>query len=317
MLTRRHLMRIGTGLGITGVMPVTHTVAQTPQSTTNHEAIAKIGDTREIFDSEFGSGREDGSWVIYGEDSSATAYYYVLFNDAGSAETIEADFRHLEMGGLPINDNVGESRFVPDDGEVVGPNSGASDFRATDGWYIATAWHSQELAAETGRSGNVVVIDGLNYFGIDLSTQFTHTMISMETFEVNELIPNDEFMGAHTPLEEWEAYSGETMGMFALTFTDDERPGNWIITPNSASVEFDQPIPVAEANELTATMAPIGEIGWTTYIPPSPMGEEGIRLHGIRSELGETVTAQWVLDGEESGGVSKIYTGFRPVSETL
>lgn len=317
MPTRRNLIRSSAGIGMAGAVSLNHTAAQTPESETNDEPIANIGDTRDTFDSEYGVGREDGPWVIYGEDDPASAYYYVLFNDSGIAETIEADFRHFETGGLPIEDNMGESRFVPYDGEVIGPSASASDFRATDGWYTATAWHSAELANATDRSGNVVVVDGLNYFGIDLTTQFTHTMVSMETFEVNELIPNDEFMGAHTPLEEWEAYSGEEMGMYALTFTDDQRTGNWIITSVSASVEFEEPIPVADANELTATLTPVGEIGWTTYIPPSPMGEEGIRLHGIRSELGETVTAQWVLDGEESGVVTKIYTGFRPVAETL
>lgn len=312
MLTRRNLIRSSAGLGMVGLLPTAYAEAQTPESIAAYDPVAAIGDTREIFEEEYGSGREEGSWVIFGEDDPSTAFYYVLFNDAEIAETIEADFRHLETGGLPMEGDVGVSRFVPDDGEQVGPGSQLSDYRATDGWYVATAWHSAELAEESGRSGNVVVVDGINYFGIDLGTQFTHTMVSMETFEVNEMMPNDQFMGAHTPLDEWEAYADKDRGMFALTFTDSERPGNWIVTEASASVEFDVPITVAEATELTASLAPVGEISWTTYLPPSPMGEEGIRLHGIRSDLGETVTGQWVVDGEESGVVTKIYTGFRP-----
>lgn len=315
MLNRRNLIRAGTNLGMAGAMAIAPAKAQTPEPETPYEPVARIGDTRESFDSEYGQGREEGSWIVYGEDDPSTAYYYVLFNNEGIAETVESDFRHLETGGLPIGGDVGQSRFVPDDAKVVGPSAPVSEYRATDGWYFSNAWHSPELANETSRSGNVVVTDGLNYFGTDLTIQFTHTMVSMETFEIHELTPNGEFMGAHTPLEEWEAYAGEERGMFALIFTDDQRPGNWIITERSASVEFNDPISVADANELTATLVPVGEIGWTTFIPPSPMGEEGIRLHGIRSELGETVTAQWVVDGEENGFVTRIYTGYRPVEE--
>lgn len=313
MISRRHLIRNAGVLGAGAIAYTNIANAQTPVTESDETAtgIAKIGDMRDAFDAEFGAGRDEGGFVVYGEDSEGTAHYYVLFNDQGIAQTIEIDFSPLPNEGLPAEEEIGQSRFVPDEA-VSTMFATVGSYRGDENHYGVNTWHSANLASAIGIPGYVVVMDRLTYAGPDLGVLIQNTMVSLQIEEVNTLSPSDSFMGAHTPLAEWEAYSGETMGSFGLTFEDEQ--GSWVVSESALSLEPAAPLGVSEANELLGTMTPPGDIMWTTFIPPSPLGESGIRLHGIEFQGGEMITAQWITDGEETGTVSKIMQGVELVS---
>lgn len=137
----------------------------------------------------------------------------MLFNDDGMAETVFIDFEGMEGGGYPLEvGSMGSSRFVRDDSETMHNLASVGAARSeTDIRYIVQGWSNENLAADTGRSGNVIVIDAFADVSGEKNPPILYTYVTMETTEVNTLAPAGTLPGPLSAPEEWAEY-GEATG---------------------------------------------------------------------------------------------------------
>lgn len=284
---------------------------------------ANIGSTREEFAATFGEGVDvDGGLVQYGSSDSNTAVYYVSFSNDGIAENIEVDLTHLPGGGLPEEEaDAGNSRFLPDDSvSVVTFRVGAFQFEFDQ--FELASWQSPTLAGDTGRSGNVLVVDehGVLGDGMEDVPPFTRAMISMETAEVQEVVPQGEGTTLTGSYDAWTSVYGSTgaaqraalvenppiTGQFLLAYSYDTR----VVTQIDA--QPDTELPVAEAIDFIGEWLPADAVLEQTFLlPPSPTGPVMLRIHiwTLPAANAQAMSMLYINGTESDGTVPRILMG--------
>ncbi len=291
-------------------------IAQTPSAST--AGGAKLGDDEDAFAAEFGAGTEiDGGMVQFGTTDSDTAVYYVRFTESG-ADHAEVDFTHLPDGGVTEEEaDVGNSRFLLDDavmsGQVVG---GRLQFNHA-GYYLTT-WHSEALAAETGRTGNVLVLDEFTVQGDGpgIPAPFSRATISMEAFDEHEVQPHGEGATLGTSLESWwDAYGQGNASQRASHVANPPVEQLFLGTNQGGFVveidtNLERELPIQEAIDLVGQFLPANATLTQTYFaPPSPTGPIGLRtqLWNLSALKAVPATVTLYVNGSEaSGTVSRI-----------
>lgn len=306
-LTRRSLLTATPTLAF-GV-PLLSALAQEAES----ESKAKLGDTRDAFDAEYGDGVEENGFIGYLTDREDVAHYHVAFNEDGIAEAIEIDFKHLPEGGLSLEEaDLGTSRFLRDDA-TQGPLLRTGLHRADHGNYTFVAWHSPSLQQDTGRSGNVIVMDnfGIGAEGPMAEQVIHHTILSMETFEETKLQPTGSELGPDDSYDTWQQempdHTEYQWGWMSL----DDAPiaGSWLVGDGNVVIVPEPPLPLSDAHDVVTERMPAGDVVWTTLFRPGPVGGEYVRVHGVESEGRQYVAGQWIAGDEKTGEVLKIMLG--------
>jgi hypothetical protein len=278
---------------------------------------ATIGSTRAAFDAEYGASREDSGFTVYDFRHNQQAAYWVRFDANGFAEYIEIDFTSLPGGGLDFTvETAGTSRFVPTDAEFLYAE-GNGRYALHSGLNVKQ-YKSASLAAATGRSGNLVVVDDFDFGpkGLAGPLIIERTYISLETWEVNPVTAMGRRPGIGDTLATWEAAYGAVMpaqgGSYLAT---PPLPGYWGINfvqgehgnATSIHVELDTPISTVEAATWVSDMVKSGVLVSTYWLPPTPGGPIGLRIHVFNVGLGGYVfSVQYVSGGEETGTVNRI-----------
>lgn len=283
-------------------------------------ARAFIGDTRSSFDAVFGVSRQEGEFTVYDFRASGKAAYWVRFDGNGHADYIEIDFTALPGGGLAFTtDNAGMSQFIPVDavhtGEAAGAGLPIDNSRSA---FFIKHYHSDALAWNTGRSGNVIVVDENKWTQsyIQGGRIIERTYITLETYEVNPIVGTGERPGMFDMLHQWEGAYGSVMGAQQGWYLPNPPiPGSWNINftnpvggvPRSIEIFPEPRLTTPAAASLISSMLPVAHYLTSTFwCPPTPNGSIGVRIHNFRIGYTYCYTLQYVHDGETSGTVSRI-----------
>lgn len=281
---------------------------------------ASIGDTRSVFDAVFGASRQEGEFTVYDFRASGKAAYWVKFDVNGHAEYIEIDFTALPGGGLTFTGEVaGESQFVPADAVHTGEAAGAGlpIDNSRSAFYIKH-YHSDALARDTGRSGNVIVVDEHKWVEsyIQGDRIIERTYITVETYEVNPIAGTNERPGMLHMLHQWESAYGNVMGAQQGWYLQNPPvSGSWNINftdpvggvPRTIEIFPDPRLGTRGAANLISSMLPTTYYLTSTFwCPPTPNGSIGVRIHNFRIGYTYCYTLQYVHDGEQAGTVSRI-----------
>ena len=310
MLTRRHFLRSTAALGL---MPML-----SPASLLGRQALhARIGDKLTIFSMEFGGSRLEDRFSVYGDPNDQLADYWVDTNDTDIAERVAIDFSPLPGGGLPSSRTViGWSRFLRDDAVTYNPVMHLGGLNPNRHNFHVGVWHSQDLAADLRRSGNVIVVDE-DAGGSSISPvgawNILRTQVGMESFNVHPITRTFGQPGASSDLENW-------FMTYSLTERDDKLayivdnppiPGLWLVGKwvYELDISFDEPISMKESSDLVGSMLAIeGTESWTTYFHPTPDEPFGMRVNGFN--VGPNAWPHYVLryvkDGEENGTADRL-----------
>ena len=310
MISRRQFIRSTAALGLVQILPTRSLLA----SQTQH---ARIGDELTMFSREFGAGRQEGRFSVYGDPADNLADYWVDSNNTDIAEMVEIDFSPLPDGGLPSSRTViGWSRFLRDDAgtrDVVMHLGGLNRNRHN---FHVGVWHSESLARDLNRSGNVIVVDedaGESSISPVGAWNILRTQVAMEQFNLHPINRTDTHPGPTHTVEQWgEMYSlTERADQLAFVVDDPPIPGLWLVGKwvYELDISFDDPISVQKSSDLIGSMLPTAGIeAWTTYFHPTANGPYGMRVNGFN--LGADGWPHYVLryvkDGEENGTVDRI-----------
>ncbi len=278
---------------------------------------ARIGGTRAAFDAEYGASRQEAGFTVYDFRHNGQAAYWVRFDANGSAEYIEIDFSALPGGGLDLtSESAGSSRFVPTDAEFF-MAEGSGRYALHSGLFLKQ-YKSTQLAAATGRSGNLIVVDDFTLGPDGLAGPFIieRTYVSLETWEVNPVTATGRRPGIGDTQATWSAAYGAIQGAQSGWYLETPPlPGYWGINfaqgeygnATSISINLDTPISTVEAATWVSDMVKSGVLVSTYWLPPTPGGPIGLRLHVFNVGLGGYVfCVQYVNGGEQSGTVSRI-----------
>lgn len=270
----------------------------------------KIGDKRGNFDAWFGHGTEAGRFISYPPLSAGRASYHVAYNDEWHSETIVGDFNQLPDGGIEFDSSeIGISQFVPDDG-VAGSVFQFGFYLTPAGFYGLRSWHSAQLAADTGGTGIITVLDRIVSQSPGIA-HFKETMITFTSEDVHPVTPTGEHIGPHSPREEWQAYPGglqEAQGGGIVS--NPPVPGSWVIGFNSnIQVGLQDPLSTRETAELIGSMLPPSRLLWSAWYGITPVTGTQIRLHVFEAnDTGnQFLSAQFVEGSEESGSVQSFH----------
>ncbi len=281
---------------------------------------AVLGATRREFDAEYGTPRQEGNFSVYDFRHNGQAAYWVRFDADGQAEYVEIDFTALPGGGLGFSrDVLGESRFVPPDRGWIGAGGALGHLQSSRSAFFASVHRSDWLSAVTGRSGFPIVVDE---FGISGDGRFTpspiqRTFVSMETYEVNPSVANGTRPGIEQYVDDWRARYGAMDPVYGgYRVNNPPVAGRWLVGtqgPNPRLVtqvdaSFDTPISTRDAAALVGSMVKAtGTLAFTYWLPPTPNGSIGLRIHVFNTYRYEYVTSiQYVNGGEQTGSVDRI-----------
>lgn len=317
MLTRRNLIKATSVVGIAAVSPAHIANAQTPQTATN----AKLGDPKQAFDDMFGESHEEGDYAVYDFSADGKASYWVKFDANGLAERIEIDFEALPNNGLEIDvdaeelqivdESMGMSQFLRDDAATQFSTQFSNSAPTPYPEFHLAQHYSETLAADSGRSGNVLVVDtllGLDPAGPGPYIVVANTSVAMEAFEINEIVPTGNKPGILNDASEWEEEYGEYLSTSTLpALSTPPVPGLWLFT-DEVLIEPDEPFTPQEAATWIGDMLPADAELLTTYwLPETPPSPSGLRIHVWQhSDSGYIISMQFVENGEEGGVVTKL-----------
>jgi hypothetical protein len=173
---------------------------------------ARLGESIDAFEADLGrstAASREFDVVQFGEPDAGEIVHYVRFTDS-HADHIEVDLTFLREGGLPEEEmNVGDSRFLPGDAIPLATASGGN-LQFEHEAYDFRTWHSPSLASDTGRTGNILVMDahGEAGDGMTAAPPYTRATISMESFEIQPVTPSGKAAVLGAPLEAWVAAYG-------------------------------------------------------------------------------------------------------------
>lgn len=290
---------------------------------TSHTALGKqttepkIGDPKETFDAWFGPGTEAGEFVSYPPLAAGRASYHVAFDEELRARLIVGDFNQLAGGGIEFNENdIGQSQYIPADA-VAGT---VFLLGGLSGGYGLGSWHSPTIAAATGGSGHIVVLDRFERESYILA-HFKETTITLETPDVNPVHPTGEHLGPHSSEAEWEAYpGGVSYHQMGFQIVNPPVSGSWNIhSSGDRGMEIlitpDTNLSTQDASQLVGSMLPAAELTWTTMIEATPITNTQIRLHQFRAlnTGAEYLTIQFVTGDEETGTVTQLHLKSAPM----
>lgn len=278
---------------------------------------AVIGGTHSAFDAEYGTSREESGFTVYDFSHTGQASYWVRFDASGYAEYIEVDFTDLPGSGLDFTaDTVGVSRFVPADATFF-------DAEGHGGNALSSAlnikqYTSAQLATATGRSGNLIVVDDykLGPNGLAGPMIIERTYVSLEAWEVHPVVGHGIRPGVGDPIDMWRVAYGSVLPAQSGWYLDTPPlPGSWSLNfqggetgaTTSIDIRLDTPISSAEAARWVSDMIRFGSPTSTYWLPPTPGGPIGIRIHVFNSSLDAYVfSAQYVRGGEQTGTVDRM-----------
>ncbi len=286
------------------------TLGATPRKTVAQGSTdARIGARQEAFDATFGEPRTEGWFTVYDFSDEGKAAYWVAWDANGYAHRIANDYSAISGGGLPFEPGLlGQSQFLPSDA-VINTAGDLTNMQVGEtGFYIAQH-HSDAVQSETGRSGNILVVDERAIPGDGPNNpNFTRTSIAMEAWEVNPIVPTGQLPTIESDWQQWQAVFGESRGTQRGSMpTNPPIPGRWMFYGTGIDVHLDSPIPAAEAAQWVSDFLPLGlgEMG-TTYWLPAPGDEQGLRVCLWPQDNGtSTVALQVVHGGEEQGVVDR------------
>lgn len=311
MLTRRKLIKTGTALGMATAFSALNATAQTPVPAAVTDA--HLGDPQQAFDALFEGSREEGAFTVYDFSANGEAVYWVNWDENGASQLIEIDFSALPDNGLAYTlDEAGQSRFIRDDAQM---NFGA-EFIHLHGadrpdFYLAE-YHSPSLATDTGRSGNVLVmdqVDGRDPLDPEPHVIISRTHVSMEAFEVVPITPTGNKPGVLDATDVWEAEYGDWISTATLkSLSTPPVPGLWAFGSSETSITPEVEFTMEEGTTWLADMLPAeAELQTTYWIPHTPPSPLGYRVHvWLHPEAGHIVSVLYVMNGEEAGTVSNI-----------
>lgn len=271
---------------------------------------ARIGAKQDAFDAAFGESREDGWFTVYDFSDEGKASYWVAWDAQGYAHRIANDYSAIEGGGLPFDPGLlGQSQFLPNDASMNMAGFSTNLHIGETGFYLAQ-YHSDGVQQETGRSGNILVVDEKMTpgDGPNNNPNFTGTSIAMEAFEENPITPIGSLPLIGAPMSEWEAEFGEILvPQRGMLLQNPPIPGRWMFNDQMIDVLLDEPIRAVEAAMWVGDFLPsqLPEMS-TTYWLPAPGDEVGLRINTweLVTEM-RYVTLQVVSGGEENGTVDR------------
>lgn len=268
---------------------------------------AAIGAKQDAFDATFGPGEEVGWFTVYDFSAQGKAAYWVAWDANGYAHRIANDYSAIP-GGLPFAaGQLGQSQFLPNDASINAAGD-ISNMQVGDSGYYIAQHHSPGARANTGRSGNILVVDQRMIPGDGPNNpNFTRTSIAMEAYEVNPIVPTGELPTMESgPV--WQTVFGDSWGTQRGTMpTNPPIAGEWMFYDQGVDVILDSAIPAVEAAQWVSDFLPLGmgEMS-TTYWLPAPGDEVGLRVCLWTASTGMSrVALQVVHGGEENGWVDR------------
>lgn len=271
-----------------------------------HTSDARIGATQDAFDAHFGEPRTDDWFTVYDFSDEGEASYWVAWDANGHAHRIGIDYSAIEGGGLPYDPGLlGQSQFLPNDAVINLAGFTTNLQIGETGFYVAQHL-SDEVQTETGRSGNILVVDEKMTpgDGPNNNPNFTRTSVAMEAFEVNAIDPLGSLPGISSPMSEWEAEFGEIVApQRGMMIQNPPIPGRWMFNDQMIDVILDEPIRTVEAAMWVSDFLPgdLPEMS-TTYWLPAPGDEVGLRISTWEIENGMSYVALQVVNGGEEAG---------------
>ena len=171
--------------------------------------------------------------------------------------------------------------------------------------------HSPSLQQDSGRSGNIIVIDqivGRDPMGPEPYTIISRTHVSMEAFEVNPVTPTGTKLGVLDAAEVWEAEYGDWISTATLpTLNTPPTPGVWAFGPEisiTPETEFTMEEGIAWLADMLPADAELQSTYFIPHMPPSPLG---YRVHvWNHPDAGYIVSMLKVMNGEEQGTIANI-----------
>ena len=303
MISRRQLT--GLALSLPLIIPGVNAAAR---SQSGQVVTAAIGEKRSAFDATFGPGEDVGWFTVYDFSAQGQAAYWVAWDANGYAHRIANDYSAIAGGGLPFEPGLlGQSQFLPTDASINAAGDLTNLHVGDTGFYIAQH-HSESVRTQTGRSGNILVVDQRQIPGDGPNNpNFTRTSIAMEAFEVNPIVPTGQLPTMESgPI--WQTVFGDSWGTQRGTMpTNPPIAGEWMFYGSCVDVMLDSAIPAADAAQWVSDFLPLG-LGemTTTYWLPAPGDEIGLRVCLWTDTNGmSTVALQVVHGGEESGSVDR------------
>lgn len=301
-LSRRQLAVLAASLPITRATTSRESAAQVSSD-------AHIGAKQDAFDATFGQPRTEGWFTVYDFSDEGKAAYWVAWDANGYAHRIANDYSAIAGGGLLFEPGLlGQSQFLPNDAVINTAGNMTNMQVGQTGFYIAQH-HSDNVQRETGRSGNVLVVDQQAIPGDGPNNpNFTRTSVAMEAFEVNPIVPTGQLPTIQSGGQQWEAVFGESWGTQRGSMpTLPPIPGRWMFYDTGIDVILDSAIPAAESAQWVSDFLPL-DLGAmaTTYWLPAPGDNQGLRVCLWPHTNGtSTVALQVVHGGEEAGEVDR------------
>ena len=278
---------------------------------------AVIGSPRQAFDDALGPSRQESDFTVYDITPDRQFAYWVRFDANDIADSIVIDFTTMPGGGLEFSeDGLGVSRFIPGDArDYAFPGYGGILYNSL---VYMKQYSSEYVAARTGGSGNVVIVDeyGPGPDGPYMGMIFLRTFIALETDDVNVVRGTNLKPGIGDALALWEAEYGEIMGaQNGWYIVSPPVPGFWAIDLNNVEtrsaykidLQFDPPISTVEGAQLVSDMFMFPDMMSTYWVPPTSSDGVGIRIHTQSIAMAAYQFAvQFIRGSEESGTVERI-----------
>ncbi|HEV2527638.1 MAG TPA: hypothetical protein VGT61_04185 [Thermomicrobiales bacterium] len=265
MLSRRRLLGLTAGAAILAPLPEPR--GRVGSGGTPDPDGPLLGDYEAAFEHHFGNGTTLESGLIRYPAEESPAVYAVRFTD-DHADLVEVDLTGFPRGGLDDGDiRLGDSRFMPGDAERMATFSGGALRYGGEGFNL-TIHQSEDLANQTGRTGNVMVMEVRPTPGDGPSPPwlYTHATVGMESEDVHDFVPNgaDAVIGA--PVNAWfEAYGHGGASQRALLVEQPPLDGSLLLgtmtTGNELFVTEIEAIP-------TTTISVRGAITLVEYFLP-------------------------------------------------
>lgn len=279
---------------------------------------AAIGSTKSSFDADYGTSRREGDFTVYDFSHNQQASYWMKFDAAGYAEYIEIDLTDLPSGGIEATpDTIGHSRFVPADGIYYNTWALAGNKTISGTVFGARVHRSDQLARVTGRSGQVLVMDEIWKEGYINAPPLRNvrTFVAMEAYEVNPILGTAARPTTDDTQDEWSAWYGPLHGaQNGFYVPNPPFDGEWQVDTidgavvNYMDIKLATHMRASDAARFISEVLRAGIKPMTTFwLPPSPNGKIGLRVHTFNTYRYEYITTiQYVHNGEQNGTVSRI-----------
>lgn len=278
-ISRRRLIAITGGASALAAITLRPAWPVSAQSTTS----PRLGDDQAAFDDVFGAGTDiDAALVQYSSGGDDEAIYAIRFTD-DIADLIEVDLSGFADGALPEESaDVGQSRFLPDDATPIASFSGGDNGAARS--YDVTVHSSESLAVDTGRTGNVLVLDieQTAADGPNAVLGYISATVAMESSEVQEVVPVGAPAVIGDTVDDWQAAYGEGGAAQRFLYVDN---------PPISGLSFNtQVTPAAEQDDTPRGELPVAQIVIDRF------GDEEWPVAEAFAELGQLLPEDSVLE---------------------